>query len=56
MAYIDDASSPVFARFYAYEGTLPAMGRFRRFIQQHGILPAIYAENIRPASRRPSRR
>lgn len=28
MAYIDDASSRVFARFYAYEGTIPAMDSF----------------------------
>ena len=26
MAYIDDASSRVFARFYAYEGTIPGNG------------------------------
>ena len=30
MAYIDDASSQVFARFYAYEGTIPAMDSFER--------------------------
>ena len=30
MAYIDDASSRVFARFYEYEGTIPAMDSFRR--------------------------
>jgi hypothetical protein len=32
MAYIDDASSRVFARFYAYEGTIPAMDSFRRYV------------------------
>ena len=30
MAYIDDASSRVFARFYEYEGTIPAMDSFHR--------------------------
>jgi hypothetical protein len=30
MAYIDDASSRVYARFYAYEGTIPAMDSFMR--------------------------
>jgi hypothetical protein len=30
MAYIDDASSRVYARFYAYEGTIPAMDSFTR--------------------------
>ncbi|MDP3091982.1 MAG: helix-turn-helix domain-containing protein [Nitrospira sp.] len=30
MAYIDDASSRVCARFYEYEGTIPAMDSFER--------------------------
>jgi DNA polymerase elongation subunit (family B) len=34
MAYIDDASSRVYARFYEYEGTLPAMDSFQRYIRQ----------------------
>jgi hypothetical protein len=34
MAYIDDASSRVFARFYEYEGTIPAMDSFQRYIRQ----------------------
>jgi transposase len=34
MAYIDDASSRVFARFYEYEGTIPAMDSFHRYIRQ----------------------
>jgi hypothetical protein len=44
MAYIDDASSRVFARFCAYEGTIPAMDSFHRYIRQHGIPLAIYAD------------
>ncbi len=44
MAYIDDASSRVFARFYAYEGTIPAMDSFHRYIRQHGLPLAIYAD------------
>lgn len=44
MAYIDDASSRVFARFYTYEGTIPAMDSFRRYIQQYGIPLALYAD------------
>ena len=34
MAYIDDASSRVYARFYQYEGTIPAMDSFQRYGQQ----------------------
>jgi hypothetical protein len=44
MAYIDDASSRVYARFYAYEGTIPAMDSFHRYIRQYGIPLALYAD------------
>ena len=44
MLYIDDASSMVYARFYTYEGTIPAMDAFRRYIQRFGIPLAIYAD------------
>jgi hypothetical protein len=44
MAYIDDASSRVFARFYDYEGTIPALDSFQRYIRQHGIPLAVYAD------------
>lgn len=44
MAYIDDASSRVFARFYEYEGTIPAMDSFTRYVTQHGIPLAVYAD------------
>ena len=44
MAYIDDAASRVFARFYEYEGTIPAMDSFQRYIRHHGIPLAIYAD------------
>ena len=44
MAYIDDASSRVFARFYEYEGTIPAMESFGRYVMRHGIPLAVYAD------------
>jgi uncharacterized protein YjeT (DUF2065 family) len=44
MAYIDDASSRVFARFYEYEGTIPAMDSFQRYVTHYGIPLAIYAD------------
>lgn len=44
MAYIDDASSRVFARFYDYEGTIPAMDSFQCYIRQHGVPLAVYAD------------
>lgn len=44
MLYIDDASSRSYARFYTYEGTMPAMDSFRRYIHRFGIPQAIYAD------------
>jgi len=44
MAYIDDASSRVWARFYAYEGTLPALDSFQRYVTRYGIPLAVYAD------------
>ena len=44
MAYIDDASSRVFARFYEYEGTRPALDSFGRYVQQYGLPLAVYTD------------
>lgn len=44
MAYIDDASSRVCARFYEYEGTIPAMDSFTRYVIRYGIPLAVYAD------------
>jgi len=44
MGYIDDSTSRVYARFYAYEGTFPAMDSFKRYIVKHGIPASIYLD------------
>jgi hypothetical protein len=44
MGYIDDASNKVHGRFYKYEGTLPAMDSFWRYIEKHGIPRSVYAD------------
>jgi hypothetical protein len=44
MAYIDDATGRVYARFYAYEGTIPAMDSFKRYVKRHGLPLAVYAD------------
>jgi hypothetical protein len=44
MAYIDDATSRVYGRFYEYEGTIPAMDSFKRYIMKHGIPLSIYMD------------
>ena len=44
MAYIDDASSQVDARFYDYEGTIPAMDSFRRYVRRYGLPHRVYSD------------
>jgi hypothetical protein len=44
LAYIDDASSRVFARFYEYEGTVPALESLKRYVTQYGIPLAVYCD------------
>ncbi|MFH1563551.1 MAG: ISNCY family transposase [Nitrospirota bacterium] len=44
MGYIDDATNTVFARFYDYEGTIPAMDSFRGYIEQYGIPQSLYLD------------
>lgn len=44
MGYIDDANNTVFARFYPYEGTLPAMDSFKRYIKKYGLPLSIYLD------------
>jgi len=44
MAYIDDATGEVFGRFYEYEGTIPAMDSFMRYIKLYGIPQSIYLD------------
>jgi transposase-like protein len=44
MAYIDDATGRVFGRFYEYEGTIPAMDSFRRYIRKHGLPMQLYLD------------
>jgi len=36
MGYIDDARGDAFGRFYDYEGTMPAMDSFKRYIRSGG--------------------
>jgi hypothetical protein len=44
MAYIDDASGRVCARFYAYEGTIPALDSFGHYIRRYGLPRAVYSD------------
>jgi transposase len=44
MAYVDDATGEVYARFYEYEGTLPAMDSFKRYIRRYGVPQSVYLD------------
>ncbi len=42
LGYIDDATGEVYARFYEYEGTIPALDSFKRYIKKYGIPQCLY--------------
>jgi len=44
MGYIDDATGKVYGRFYEYEGTIPAMDSFRRYIRKYGMPIRLYMD------------
>ena len=44
MGYIDDATGTVSGRFYDYEGTMPAMDSFKRYIKRYGIPQSVYLD------------
>lgn len=44
MGYIDDATNRAYGRFYGYEGTMPAMDSFRRYVGKYGIPLSVYLD------------
>jgi len=44
MGYVDDATGTVYARFYEYEGTLPALDGFKRYIRLYGLPQSVYLD------------
>jgi len=44
MGYVDDATGAVYARLYEYEGTLPAMDGFKRYIRRYGLPQSVYLD------------
>jgi hypothetical protein len=44
MGYVDDATGRLYAKFYEYEGTKPAMESMRGYIKKHGIPRSIYLD------------
>jgi hypothetical protein len=44
MGYIADATSRVYARFYDYEGTQPALDSFARYARRYGLPQSLYVD------------
>jgi len=44
MGYIDDATGHLYAQFYDYEGTKPAMESLRGYIQRYGVPTSLYLD------------
>ena len=44
MAYVDDATGGVYGRFYEYEGTLPGLDSFLRYVKRYGIPQSLYLD------------
>jgi transposase len=44
MAFIDDATGMVYALFYEYEGTIPAMDLLKQYIEEYGLPMSIYSD------------
>lgn len=44
MGYIDDATGDAFGLFYEYEGLVPAMDSFRKYIEKYGIPQSVYLD------------
>jgi len=44
MGYIDDATNRVYGRFYDYEGTLPALDSFKRYVENYGLPLSVYLD------------
>jgi transposase len=44
MGYIDDATNNVYGRFYDYEGTMPAMDSFKRYVRRYGLPQSVYLD------------
>jgi transposase len=44
MAFIDDATGMVYAKFYEYEGTIPAMDLLKNYAFEYGLPMSIYSD------------
>ena len=44
MGFIDDATSKIYGRFYEYEGTIPILDSFKRYVELNGLPHSVYVD------------
>jgi len=44
MGYVDDATGKVYARFYEYEGVIPALDSMYRYMEENGVPQSVYLD------------
>lgn len=44
MGYVDDATGEKFGKFYLFEGTVPAMGSFDKYVEKYGVPLSVYLD------------
>ncbi len=44
MGYVDDATGEVYARFYEYEGVIPALDSMYHYIEENGVPQSVYLD------------
>lgn len=44
MGFIDDATSKIYGRFYDYEGTIPILDSFKKYVELNGLPHSVYVD------------
>ncbi len=44
MGFIDDATSEIYGRFYDYEGTIPILDSFKKYVELKGLPYSVYVD------------
>ncbi len=44
MGFIDDATSKIYGRFYDYEGTMPILDSFKKYVELNGLPNSVYVD------------
>ncbi|MEZ7892709.1 MAG: hypothetical protein QMC67_13270 [Candidatus Wallbacteria bacterium] len=44
MGFIDDATSKIYGHFYDYEGTIPILDSFKKYVELNGLPYSVYVD------------